>query len=131
MSDTDLAGATVVVRLDASMEKFIEMSRIADVDEVSMEGVMDLARQFGDELIMEWDLMEDNDEETPIPANGNGMVMLPLRLAMIIIGAWTAKMQAVPAPLVSGSQNGGQLDPASIGLGELSKSLPPSESPGL
>lgn len=122
---TDLEGARVEVRLDASMDVFIELAGMADVQEV--EQAKDLIQRFGDELIVDWDLVEDNEEETPFPANGEGMRKMPPRIALIIIAAWTAKMQVVPVPLDPKSNDGENSEELLIeGLASQSHSLVPS-----
>jgi len=57
---------------------------------------------FGDSILASWDLEDDNGK---VPADGVGMLSLPMSLAMAILEGWTEQVGSVKkAP--GASQNG-------------------------
>ena len=93
---TDYAGAEIQVLLSVSFARFIEL-RVAAQGE-DQEG---MARLFGQNILMEWNL-EDTDGES-IPADGDGMLAIPLALTNLIVQHWVEEVAGVSAPLVEPS----------------------------
>lgn len=69
---------------------------------------------FVDHLV-EWNLTEEDDEETPIPATLEGLYSLEPDFIGLIIGTWQAGRAAVPAPLEQRSTDG-ELSPVESAL---------------
>ena len=97
---TDYAGAEIQVLLSVSFARFIELREAAQGED--QEG---MARLFGQNILMEWNL-EDTDGES-IPADGDGMLAIPLALTNLIVQHWVEEVAGVSAPLVEPS---GDLD---------------------
>ena len=105
LAGTDLEGAKIRCRLDVSMDTYVAMQELVDgMVEGNMKGLPELARNFGDHILLDWNLIDESDE--PIPDGSPGMLMLPGRLALMIIGAWVSFFTTVPSPLAPGSQDG-------------------------
>jgi len=66
--------------------------------------------------LMEWNLEDASGE--PVPANGAGMLQIPLSLAMLIVQHWIEAVSAVPAPLSETSGDLSTLAAASTATGE-------------
>ena len=93
---TDYAGAEIQVLLSVSFARFIELREAAQGED--QEG---MARLFGQNILMEWNL-EDTDGES-IPADGDGMLAIPLALPNLIVQHWVEEVAGVSAPLVEPS----------------------------
>ena len=89
---TTYDGAEIRVRLSVTFAQFIALRESAQGED--QEG---MARLFGDNVLMEWNL-EDADGE-PIPADGDGMLAIPLELTNLIVQHWVEEVAGVPAPL--------------------------------
>lgn len=86
LEDSTWAGLTITVRDNVTIG---DIERFA-ADE---EGLS----KFGNEILVDWNLTDDNDE--PIPANEEGMRQLPLVLASIILAEWQLTMAGPDTPL--------------------------------
>ena len=93
---TDYAGGELQVLLSVSFARFIELREAAQGED--QEG---MARLFGQNILMEWNL-EDTDGES-IPADGDGMLAIPLALTNLIVQHWVEEVAGVSAPLVEPS----------------------------
>ena len=89
---TDYDGAEIVLLLSVTFAQFIALRESAQGDD---QGGM--ARLFGDNILMDWNL-EDADGN-PIPANSDGMLAIPLELTNLVIQHWAEAVAGVPAPL--------------------------------
>ena len=107
---TDYAGAEIQVLLSVSFARFIELREAAQGED--QEG---MARLFGEHILMEWNL-EDTDGES-IPADGDGMLAIPLALTNLIVQHWVEEVAGVSAPLVEPSGDLNTLAAASTGMG--------------
>jgi hypothetical protein len=107
---TDYDGAEIGVLLSVSFAQFIALREAAQGED--QEG---MARLFGDNVLMEWNL-EDRDGE-PIPANGDGMLAIPLALTNLLVQHWVEAVAAVPAPLARPSDAISTLAAASTAMG--------------
>ena len=89
---TDYDGAEIQIRLSVTFAQFIELRESAQGED--QEG---MARLFGQNVLMDWNL-EDADGK-PIPADGDGMLAIPLELTNLIVQHWVEAVSGVPAPL--------------------------------
>ena len=97
---TDYDGAEIRVRLSVSFAQFIALRESAQGED--QEG---MARLFGETVLMDWNL-EDAEGE-PLLADGDGMMMIPLDLANLVVQHWVEEVAGVPAPL---SETSGDID---------------------
>jgi hypothetical protein len=91
-SGTDYDGAEIWVRLNVSFAHYIALREAAEGDDQAK-----MAELFGGEVLMEWNLEDASGE--PVPATGDGMLQIPLSLAMLIVQHWIEAVSAVPVPL--------------------------------
>ena len=89
---TDYDGAEIKLKLSVSFAQFIALRESAQGED--QEG---MARLFGETVLMEWNL-EDGDGQ-PLPADGDGMMAIPLDLTNLVVQHWVEAVAAVPAPL--------------------------------
>ena len=97
---TDYDGAEIRVRLSVSFAQFIALRESAQGED--QEG---MARLFGETVLMDWNL-EDAEGE-PLLADGDGMMMIPLDLANLVVQHWVEEVAGVPSPL---SEPSGDID---------------------
>ena len=108
---TDYDGAEIWVRLNVSFAHYIALREAAEGDDQAK-----MAELFGGEVLMEWNLEDASGE--PVPANGDGMLQIPLSLAMLIVQHWIEAVSAVPVPLEPPSGDLSTLAAASTATGE-------------
>ena len=89
---TDYDGAEIQIRLSVTFAQFIELRESAQGED--QEG---MARLFGQNVLMDWNL-EDADGK-PIPADGDGMLAIPLELTNLVVQHWVEEVARVPSPL--------------------------------
>ena len=75
-----------------------------------------MAELFGGEVLMQWNLEYATGE--PVPADGKGMLDIPLSLAMLIVSHWIEAVSGVPTPLAETSADLSTLAAASTAMGE-------------
>ena len=97
---TDYDGAEIRVRLSVSFAQFIALRESAQGEDQER-----MARLFGETVLMDWNL-EDPDGE-PLLADGDGMLMIPLDLANLVVQHWVEEVAGVRAPL---SESSGDID---------------------
>jgi hypothetical protein len=107
---TDYDGAEIQVLLSVSFARFIELREAAQGED--QEG---LARLFGENILMDWNL--EDDEGGSIPADGDGMLAIPLALTNLIVQHWVEEVAGVSAPLVEPSGDLDTLAAASTATG--------------
>lgn len=94
---TPLAGSVVTVSLDLSVRGWLALQRTAaGLDDETGEKLTAMEKaflQFGEQALVSWDLGIDGK---PLPANGEGMLSLPFRVANEIFHAWSAVTVASP-----------------------------------
>ena len=110
-SGTDYDGAEIWVRLNVSFAHYIALREAAEGDDQAK-----MAELFGGEVLMEWNLEDASGE--PVPATGDGMLQIPLSLAMLIVQHWIEAVSAVPVPLEPPSGDLSTLAAASTATGE-------------
>ena len=100
----------VKVRLGISIETFLRLKDLVD-----QEDAWALAREFGDSMLIGWNLVGEDDQ--PISPTGKGMSQLPdIALATAIVNKWLEAVAGVPAPLGPPSADGNTLVEASTAL---------------
>ena len=97
---TDYDGAEIRVRLSVTFAQFIALRESAQGED--QEG---MARLFGETVLMDWNL-EDADGNL-IPADGDGMLAIPLELTNLVVQHWVEEVAGVPSPL---SEPSGDID---------------------
>ena len=107
--DTDYDGAEIQLRLSVSFAQFIALREAAQGED--QEG---MARLFGENVLMEWNL-EDGAGQ-PIPADGDGMLAIPLELTNLVVQHWVEAVAGVPAPLAETSGDINTLAAASTAM---------------
>ena len=107
---TDYDGAEIQLRLSVSFAQFIALRESAQGDDQES-----MARLFGQNVLMDWNL-EDADGK-PIPADGDGMLAIPLELTNLIVQHWVEAVSGVPAPLEPQSSDFSTLQGASTAMG--------------
>jgi len=110
-SGTDYDGAEIWVKLNVSFAHYIALREAAEGDDQAR-----MAELFGGEVLMEWNL--EDASGGPVPATGDGMLQIPLSLAMLIVQHWIEAVSAVPAPLPETSGDLSTLAAASTVTGE-------------
>jgi hypothetical protein len=108
-SGTDYDGAEIEVRLSVTFGQFIGLRAAAQGED--QEG---MARLFGDNVLMTWNLEDNNGD--PIPANGDGMLAIPLSLTNLVVQHWVEQVAGVPDPLSVPSGDLSTLAAASTGM---------------
>ena len=91
-SGTDYDGAEIWVRLNVSFRHYIHLREAAEGDDQAR-----MADLFGGNVLMDWNLEDDDGQ--PIPANGEGMLQIPLSLAMLVVQYWVEAVSGVSSPL--------------------------------
>jgi hypothetical protein len=97
---TDYDGAEIRVRLSVSFAQFIALRESAQGEDQER-----MARLFGETVLMDWNL--EDDEGRPMPADADGMLAIPLDLANLVVQHWVEEVAGVPAPL---SETSGDID---------------------
>jgi len=109
-SGTDYDGAEIWVRLNVSFRHYISLREAAEGDDQAK-----MAALFGGDVLMDWNLEDDAGQ--PIPANGEGMLEIPLSLAMLVVQHWVEAVSGVSSPLPEKSEDINMLAAASTAMG--------------
>lgn len=96
----------VRVSLSVPIRDFVELSRaLSGLASGDLEGVSEALGSFGDRVLVEWDLQDDDGD---IPATGEGMQRVPIDMAMEIMNAWIGGVSAPDPTSPAVSPNGAQ-----------------------
>ena len=106
---TDYDGAEIRVRLSVTFAQFIALRESAQGED--QEG---MARLFGETVLMDWNL-EDADGNL-IPADGDGMLAIPLELTNLVVQYWVEAVAGVASPLPPASGDINTLAAASTAM---------------
>ena len=104
-------GAEVWIRINVSFGDFLKLQQ-----KNAEDGHEEQLRQFGEGCLVSWNL--ERDDGTEIPANGDGMMELPVDFATLLISEWVTATTGVPDPLEQGSDDLSTLAEASTVLGD-------------
>ena len=91
---TDYDGAEIRAKLNVNFRYFSEIQSAIAEDNTNGLKVAEL---FGDHALISWNL-EDNAGD-PIPANAEGMTMIPVELVNLMVGNWAEAVSDIPDPL--------------------------------
>lgn len=86
-------GAEATVALTASLDFVLS---IEGMDGESSERKRALMLSFGDSVLVDWNV---EDEDGPVPANGEGFLAQDMDFAVALMRAWSDAMVNPPAPL--------------------------------
>tara|TARA_R100000808_G_scaffold1997_4_gene8486 strand:+ start:6284 stop:6640 length:357 start_codon:yes stop_codon:yes gene_type:complete len=89
--DSDYYGLEVRAKLDVDMKTFIQFQRLGsepDADESQY-----LFEKFGTDIIVEWNLHDE--DARPVPPDADGFMSLPPSICIAMIGAWAENVSAV------------------------------------
>jgi hypothetical protein len=93
--DHEFYGAETSLYLDAPMALLFEFQRLGEATGQEAESIM---RKFGDLVLIDWNLEDDNGQA--IPATGEGMLTQPFPFAVALIEAWGKAAAEPSTPLV-------------------------------
>ena len=91
---TDYDGAEIRAKLNVNFKYFSEIQ--AAISEDSTNGLR-VAELFGDHALIDWNL--EDDDGNPVPANAEGMTMIPVELVNLMVGHWAEAVSDIPDPL--------------------------------
>ena len=91
---TDYDGAEIRAKLNVNFKYFSEIQ--AAISEDSTNGLR-VAELFGDHALIDWNL--EDDAGNPVPANAEGMTMIPVELVNLMVGHWAEAVSDIPDPL--------------------------------
>jgi len=77
-------GAEITAKLDVNVAMFLEFQGINDG--ASAEELRSAFLLFGDSVIIDWNLEDDDGD--PVPPTGAGFMTLPPSFCTAVIGAW-------------------------------------------
>ena len=116
---TDYDGAEIRAKLNVNFKYFSEIQ--AAISEDSTNGLR-VAELFGDHALIDWNL--EDDDGNPVPANAEGMTMIPVELVNLMVGHWAEAVSDIPDPLEKTSSDISTLAQLSTAMES------PSASPG-
>ena len=116
---TDYDGAEIRAKLNVNFKYFSEIQ--AAISEDSTNGLR-VAELFGDHALIDWNL--EDDAGNPVPANAEGMTMIPVELVNLMVGHWAEAVSDIPDPLEKTSSDISTLAQLSTAMES------PSASPG-
>lgn len=108
-NDTDHEGIEIRARAMSFGERMHVAYDLAPNPADTMEDrktKMDEQHRLFVEHLVDWNLVEEDDAETPIPTTLEGLHSLEPEFVGTIIGVWQMGRAAIPAPLGSGSTSG-------------------------
>ena len=91
---TDYDGAGIRAKLNVNFRYFSEIQSAIAEDNTNGLKVAEL---FGDLVLISWNLEDDAGD--PIPANAEGMTMIPVELVNLMVGNWAEAVSDIPDPL--------------------------------
>lgn len=81
----EFEGAEIRAKLDVDVGTFLQFQRMGE-EGVTTEEQMSVFSRFGDDIVLEWNLHDEDAK--PVPSNGDGFLSLPPTICIAIIGAW-------------------------------------------
>ena len=82
-------GMVIRARLDVDVKTFLDLQSLSQSE--NAQETKEAFLKFGSEIVLEWNLHDDNGQE--IPATGDGFIQLPPAVCGEIIDSW-AKVAA-------------------------------------
>ena len=77
-------GAEIRAKLDVDVKTFLDLQALSDA--TTAEETREIFTKFGDVIITEWNLNDENNKS--IPATSDGFMSLPAAICTAIITAW-------------------------------------------
>lgn len=102
---TDWYGAEVVCRRDISLG---QLRRYEEAEGAGLKGQEDIIRDFVDEVVVSWNL--EDDEGEPLPKTGDSLLAWPFEFTALLLRNWLIGATQVGLPLGEPSANGRQLE---------------------
>lgn len=118
-ADTPLHGAHVKTRLDVKLDTVLNLQTLTESGKAS--DIREAFRQFGSEVLIEWDL--ETEKGVPIPIGEKGMLELDMLSAQYIMQAWMSAIAQVSDPLAQRLRDGSNSPERSTVPANLSSSL--------
>lgn len=87
-------GLELRVRLNIPLSLYFDLFQL--VESKKADEIEEAARQFGEDVLMDWNFLDHNGE--PIPANGEGMLRLDARSIGVVIGKFLGAVGQVSGP---------------------------------
>ncbi|ANS03207.1 hypothetical protein [uncultured Mediterranean phage uvDeep-CGR2-KM18-C74] len=89
--DSEFHGAEIRAKLDVDIGTFLELQKMSE--NAGSEQTSEGFRRFGDEIVLEWNLADE--DARPVPSNGEGFLTLPPNICTAIIAAWAEEASSV------------------------------------
>lgn len=99
---TEIEGAEIVCVGRYRLGRILPFARMTESGDLA--DAETALRQFGDEVLVEWNLTDETGAD--LAATADGFLSLPMDLCLLIVNAWFARVTAVAAPLGQPSRNG-------------------------
>lgn len=97
------------MELDLGVPLAYAMEIMSLVGSTDSDALADLARRFGDVVLLGWNLEDEDGNQ--IPATGEGITSLPISTIVMLFGKWM-EAQQMSAPLdEASSDTGGSVTP--------------------
>jgi len=90
-AESEFFGAEIRAKLDVDVRTFLELQTIGDSS--SPSELKDAFTTFGDRIVKEWNL-EDEDGKA-VPASGEGFLSCPPSFCIAVITAWASQAGGV------------------------------------
>jgi len=82
--DHEYHGLEIRVKLDVNISTFLEFQTVSETN--TAEDMKMMFLKFGDEIVQEWNLHDEDGK--PVPATGNGFLELPPNICTAMIQSW-------------------------------------------
>ncbi len=115
-SDPAFSEAEVVIRLSVSFERLMAIQSIQEQDSQTNE---DMVRYLFDELVIEWNLEDDNGQ--PLPVDYKSAKKLPADFVGACVAAFGEAVGQPDAPLPEQSSNGLNPEELALSLSDFSR----------
>ena len=89
---SEFHGLDVRVKLDVPLSLFLEFQKIG-VEGATSEDMTYQFKQFGDEVLQDWNMVDEDMEA--VPANGDGFMTLPPSVCVAIVTSWAENVSQV------------------------------------
>ena len=82
--DHEFHGLEIRVKLDVNISTFLEFQIVSETN--TAEDMRMMFLKFGDEIVLEWNLHDEDGK--PVPSTGNGFLELPPNICTAMIQSW-------------------------------------------
>src|SRR3990167_7089331 len=91
----DYEGAEVVVRLDVDVQTVLEFTGMV-TDATEGEAALAMMRRFGDDMLVSWNV--EDDDGHPIPATAEGFMRRTWPFINLILSHWLEAVRGIAPP---------------------------------